>query len=399
MNENDSRDDRAAIWRRRLGLQSVAAGGPFEAALESGTGDSTPAERIKHAREEMRRIVIERFGGDAALLESVAKLAITAQDAVAVLEAAEREPALDEYSSLEAIVAFDGTRPSFLLKNGEVDLESSYSTSSWKTMLSSKSEQLAAFAACVGRVEIQEQGIGTAFLVAPTLAVTNRHVAQMIAFLMPDGFELKADIFLDFGREYKGRTSYDRRTVRNVLFAGAERIEEPVNHGKLDFALLEVEPSKLTASDERDRKLAIQAGAGEVARGLVVIAAGYPADWRLYVPTQFQSEHEAVIAKLLEGDNGVKRLAPGESTGMLPAAENATSRTTTHDATTINGNSGSPLAVLSSAGKLGAVGLHYGGQWQGNRTNWAHVLGACAGAKVTGELDLHTALAQHGVIL
>ncbi|WP_439669204.1 Serine protease [Cupriavidus necator] len=398
MNKSNSPNDRAATWRRRFGLQGKVAGGEFESALEAG-GESTPAERIEHAREEMRRIVIERFGGDAALLESVAKISMTGQEALDVLDAAQRELAQEEYNSLEAIVAFDGTRPSFLVKNGEVDLESSYSTSSWRTMLSSKSEQLAAFAACVGRVELGGQGIGTAFLVAPTLAVTNRHVAQVIAFSTPEGFELKADVFLDFGREYKGRASYDRRAVRKVLFAGAERIEEPINHGKLDLALLEVEPSKLAVSDERDRKLAIRAGADAVDGGLVVIAAGYPADWRQFVPKQFQSEYEAVIAKLLEGDKGSKRLAPGESAGMLPSDASAATRTTTHDATTINGNSGSPLTVLSGAGKLSAVGLHYGGQWQGNRTNWAHVLGACTGAKVTGGLDLRTALAQHGVIL
>lgn len=397
--DGDIPEERAWAWRRRFGLHAAGRHDGLELGLESNleacAAERTPAERLERAREEMRRVVLDQFGGDAVLLESVSKIAITGSEALGVLEAAEREPSLEEFSSLEAIVAFDGTRPSFLVKDGEVDLNSSFSTDSWKMLLGPKGEQLAAFAACVGRVEIGQVGIGTAFLIAPNLAITNRHVAQVIAYFMPDGITLKPDVALDFGREHGGRESWDHRAVRKVLFAGSSAIVEPVDHAKLDLALLEVEESKLPVSSGRDRCLALRPGIKEIEAGNVVVACGYPADWRMYVPQTLRIEHGAVLAKLLEGEKGSKRFSPGESAAMLPTADGVLTRTCTHDATTINGNSGSPMAVISGAGRLPAVGLHYGGRWQGERTNWAHVLGACMEAKVTGNSDLRSALERY----
>ena len=71
--------------------------------------------------------------------------------------------------------------------------------------------------------------------------------------------------------------------------------------------------------------------------------------------------------------------------------------TATHDATTINGNSGSPVAAIRP-GALKVTGLHYGGRWSGERTNWAHVLGNCRkGICLPGDVALGDALAAHGV--
>jgi hypothetical protein len=346
----------------------------------------------------MRRIVQDQFGGDAALLAAVETVVSTGRDAVKVLETAARPPAPQEYSSLEAIVAFDGTRPSFLVRNGEIDLASSFSTSQWKTTLAPRSAQLAAFAACVGRVEIGENGIGTAFLVAPTLALTNRHVAQGIAQFGPSDIVVRPGVHVDFGREHLGRESFDRRAVHKVLFAGTRGVAPPVDHGKLDLALLELEPSFLTDS-LRDRKLEFHPELTNMEEGWMVATVGYPSDWRQWVPAEFVAEHEGVIAKLLEGDKGSKRFAPGQSGGMRPPSEGVGPRTAIHDATTINGNSGSPLAVIDGAASLRAAGLHYGGQWQGERVNWAHLLAACAHMPVTGGLDLRAALQLHGVAL
>lgn len=391
---DDHDDDKAHAWRRRLGIDSNQAGA-LEANLES-TG--APSDRIRCAREEMRRIVKDRFGGDAALLAAVDAVVATGRDAVQVLETADRAPAPSEFSALEAIVAFDGTRPSFLVRDGEIDLTSSFSTSRWKTTLAPRLSQLAAFAACVGRVELGDAGIGTAFLIAPTLALTNRHVAQAIAQFGPSGIEVRPDIALDFGREHQARDSYDRRAVRKVLFAGTRLVAPPVDHGKLDLALMEVTPSTLSGAS-RDRKLDLQPGLTTLEEGWMIAAAGYPADWRQWVPPEVVAEHEELIVKLLEGDKGSKRFAPGQSGGMLAPSQDGGPRTALHDATTINGNSGSPMAIIDGAAPLRAVGLHYGGQWQGERVNWAHVLAACADVPVTGGMDLRAALQLRDVAL
>lgn len=384
---------RAQAWRKRFRLQAVS--GRLESAADDG---GAGADRIERAREEMRRIVKTRLGSDAALLDAVDRITVTAREALDILEQAERAPESEEYSSLEAIVAFDGTRPSFLVRHGQVDLDSSFSTSEWKVSLAPKAQQLADFAACAGRVERGGRGLGTAFLLAPTLAVTNRHVAQLIADFAADGtHRLREGVHLDFGREHEGRAEYDRREVRSLVFAGRDAIAEPVDHRKLDLALLELSPSPLPG-EAGQRFLRLQPDLTSLGGGLMVVTTGYPADWQVYVPGKFRTQYEEVLAKLLEGEKGSKRLAPGLSGPMLAAAPVGTTGTATHDATTINGNSGSPLGVLQGLGRLPATGLHYGGQWQGDRTNWAHVLGACMGAPVTGGMDLRSALRQHGVL-
>jgi len=161
------------------------------------------------------------------------------------------------------------------------------------------------------------------------------------------------------------------------------------------LALLRVEPSSCSDVSARLRKLELHLNLVEIEPSWTVAAVGYPGDWRRYVPPALRTQHEEVITRLLDGDSGCKRIAPGLSSGMLPGVGS----TATHDATTINGNSGSPLAILSGAAPLRAAGLHYGGQWQGERANWAHLLSACGGMPVTGGLDLRSALAQQEVVL
>lgn len=394
--------ERSESWRRRLGLNHAAASGGFESAggsMESvddaGTGD--PRDRVRLAREKMRERVLDDFGGDPALLEAVDAIQLSGEEALAVLGTGEREPDMEQFAALEAVVAFDGTRPSFLVKDGAIDLGSSFSTSQWKTTLAPRLDDLAAFAASVARVEIGEDGIGTAFLVTPTLAITNRHVAQLIADFDAGGAAIRPGVFLDFGREHAGRASYDRREVVEVLGTGANLIVAPINHGKLDLALIRVSPSRLRG-EPADRALKLKAGVTELAQGEIVAAVGYPADWRNYTPRELRTQFDEVLAKLLDGDAGSKRLAPGVSGGMLTPDAGASRWTAEHDATTVNGNSGSPLAVLGRAGPVQTVGLHYGGRWQS--ANWAHVLGACANAPLfPGNRDLRSVLADHGIVL
>jgi hypothetical protein len=105
----------------------------------------------------------------------------------------------------------------------------------------------------------------------------------------------------------------------------------------------------------------------------MVAAIGYPADPEHYVPTKLKSQYAGVLDRLFEGDGGAKRFAPGKPMTAVDTAGFA-DWTITHDASTINGNSGSPLAAFLDASMI-TVGLHYGGLWDGERTNWAHLLG------------------------
>lgn len=383
----------AEQWRNRLGLGQDEATSNLESA---GPADLSIDDRLRRARDEMRRVVIDQFGADAALLAGVEALALDGQEAVAVLSDEARPVAPRMLAGLEAVVAFDGSRPSFLVQNGEINLDSSLNTSDWQTILSPSLEALSDFVGCVGRVERGEVHVGSAFLISPTLAMTNRHVAQMISFLTEEGRVVFPDIHLDFGREHEARATFDRRTVTAIVALGAEAITGPIDHNRLDLAILRLSPSNL-GGVQKDRFLSLSGTAGDVAPELSVVAAGYPIAWENGVPENPRNEHAAVLARLLGGDAGSKRLSPGLSKGMLTVAGQAHRWTCLHDATTLKGHSGSPMAVLGG-GALKARGLHYGGVALGERINWAHVLANCAaGLCLPSGKPLSEVLATEGV--
>jgi V8-like Glu-specific endopeptidase len=376
---------KADRWRTLLKIdegarREIGPGGGLE-SIEPQTG---PSERIEVAREAMVRQIEDRFGGDPALLKAVEELVITSEEAIEILDSqADAEPSADQFASLEAIVMFDGTRPSFLIKDHQIDFASSFNTGDWQNDLQPHLNALKNTLSCIGRVELGERHIGTAFLVTPTLAITNRHVAQSIARFERDQIVLKPDTFLDFGREqWNGKASFDRRGVESIVFAGSAPVAAPIDHKKLDLAVLRASESKLEG-DQRNRSLSASSiDLDEYLAAGIVAAAGYPASPELYVPGSLKSKYDNVLKKLLEGEGGAKRFAPGKPSDFKGDSDPA-GWTVCHDATTINGNSGSPLLMLGRRGEpehVTVIGLHYGGDWGGERTNWAHRLSATGGA-------------------
>ena len=369
-------------WRQLLIPQTAGALESADSALESIVLEDDPLDRLARARQAMQRVVKDRFGGDEALLKAVENLALTGEEAISVLDSAASEPTDDQFASLEAIVAFDGTRPSFLVRQQRIDFTSSFNTASWKEDLNAYLGQLEQQIACVGRVELGDTHIGTAFLVTPTLAITNRHVAQSIAGIGDGKMQIKANVFLDFGREeWDARTSFDRRKVEALVFAGKDPIANPIDHRKFDIGIIRVSASEL-AGDQGKRHLPLgNATRAAVAAAGIVTTIGYPGAAEFFVPTKLQTQYEKVLARLLEGDGGAKRFAPGKPVGTDGVA-GLGDWTIMHDATTINGNSGSPVGMLQDNAALPfvTVGLHYGGAWGGDRVNWAHLLGAAGAA-------------------
>jgi V8-like Glu-specific endopeptidase len=373
-------------WRKLLQI------GPAGADCDLGGLESIepprddPSERIRRAREAMTRQVKDRFGGDAALLQAVADLTLSGEEAVAILDTlSDAEPSRDQFAALEAIVMFDGTRPSFLVKDNQIDFSSSFNTGPWQIDLKPQLDRVGFSLSCIGRVELGERHIGTAFLVTPTLAITNRHVAQAIARFEGNQISLKPNVCLDFGREqWNGKASFDRRSVEAVVFAGNAVVAAPIDHKKLDLAVLRVSPSAL-GGEARNRHLSgSSVSLSEYLSAHGAASAGYPASPDLYVPTTLKSKYDDVLKRLLEGDGGAKRFAPGIPT----AFEGDSTWTVCHDATTINGNSGSPVLLLGRPGApqdVALTGLHYGGDWGGERINWAHHLAATGNAAGYGQ--------------
>jgi hypothetical protein len=348
-----------------------------------GAGVDDPAERIWRARSALDRLITDRFGADPGLMNAAQEISISAAEAVDILRMDDgTEPSHDGLGALEAVVAFDGTRPSFLVKQSNIDFDSSLNSTAWQTDLKPYREQIAAHIACTARVELGEKHIGTAFLVTPDLVITNRHVAQAIASLTDPRMTLRSGVAIDFGREeWNERKSFDRRAVESVAFAGASAIGAPLDHRKLDLAVLRVSRSLLSGALGARHIDSSPIDRDAFSAAPFVATAGYPSNAELVVPGPIRSKFGEVLRRLLEGDGGVKRFAPGVPVGS-DGVPNGAPWTICHDATTIKGNSGSPLMTLiSGAGaSVNLAGLHYGGDWDGERVNWAHLLSAVGNA-------------------
>jgi hypothetical protein len=354
-------------YRRML---AAGRGGSLESAGGGGQPDLSAGgrkERVDTARAELHRIVRQHLG-DAADLHRIAdRIAARGREALGAL--ADRDearlvaaPRLLE--GLEAIVRTEG-RPSFLVRNGEVDRSTS-PLGNWGDTLDVSADLLRDALACVGRIDLAgaPQGFaGTGFLVHEDAILTNRHVLQAVATGEHDGsWRIKPGAAIDFGHEYQAAESVGRRALERVVFAGSKPIVS-IDHTRLDLALIGLAPAP---TDARPRRvLAVDRSPGWAQEDQTLFTIGYPARPR---PGDYKL---TLLEKLFHGTFGCKRLAPGL---VMPAQPQLPAWTAAHDATTLGGNSGS--AVLAIGHERAAAGLHYGGRRGPMAENWGHVLGS-----------------------
>jgi V8-like Glu-specific endopeptidase len=337
-------------------------GGGFEAA---GATES-PQDRVEYVQDAMQRIVKDYLNNDPRLIEIAERIVKDGGEGLHLMsagdeEALRRRPEI--LGGLEAIVRTDGSRPSFLIRNGEIDRASS-PLGGWAGLLEDSAGRLRDAIACVGRIDIPGSSVGfmgTGFLIQENLIVTNRHVLQVSARQYNGTWKFSDGAAIDFGHEFRGRDSVNRRKLKRVVFCGNKAINfDSIDHSKLDLALIELE----SASASRTIKvLPLNLSPTWAAVGKRIVTIGYPGSppFMLYPPT--------LLEQLFQSTYGYKRIAPGEliasQTGVLPW-------TLTHDATTLGGNSGS--VVLLAGNEQVSAGLHYGGRGVEPRENWGHVL-------------------------
>ncbi|MCK1280106.1 trypsin-like peptidase domain-containing protein [Bradyrhizobium sp. 61] len=271
-------------------------------------------------------------------------------------------------ASLEAIVRTDGSRPSFMIRNGEVDLTTS-PVGAWKGDIETSRDLLVKGLQCVGRIDVpgSEQGFeGTGFLIQKNLVMTNRHVLQVIA--EKDGanhWKIKNGCSIDFGHEFRGTKQYPNRALKSVAFAASDEIDldAPVNHSNLDLVLIELS-DPATAADNPPVPLGVDIAADWADLGQTIYTVGYPGRPILGAnPT-------TLLEQLFKSTYGCKRLAPGV---VVKSKVNVRPWTVTHDATTLSGNSGSVILVVGREQISAAI--HYGGRTAEPRENWGHILG------------------------
>lgn len=250
---------------------------------------------------------------------------------------------------LEAIV-LKFTRPVLLIQQStfKPSVDGFPESQVMKARLTAAQARIEAAAGSVGRIELRNHRldwVGTGWMVAPDVAVTNRHVAEYFAKEAAGAFPFRkardqrvVSATLDWRREYQQPDELLAR-IEEVLW-----IEPDEGY---DAALLRVRaldgpdlppPVGLMTKDE----------VAATHRSWVAVM-GYPQ--RSMVNDADDQQ------RIFDGIYGVKRLAPGTVMSLSPDG------LLDHDATTLGGNSGSVVLHLDS-GK--AVGLHFGG-YEGER--------------------------------
>ncbi|QDK78541.1 hypothetical protein EXU85_07925 [Spirosoma sp. KCTC 42546] len=365
-------DDLLVHYKRLLLARENQARSTESAGGDSVNPDlSNPAirDRLDQTAADWNQIIKEHLGDKPRLRRIVNQIVANADEALRVVENNDVEKVLQKpeiLQNLESIVRTDGSRPSFMIRQGKVD-KSTSPLGDWGATLDGSADSLKDAIACVGRINLPGSPggfIGTGFLIQANLILTNRHVLQDIARQQPNGdWVFRSGAGIDFGMEFRGLGSVNPRTFKRVVFTGSQEIDPNfIDHTKLDLALIELDP----------------VGADHIPRH--ILGVDVAPDWPDSLPTLFTIGYPAndprvpptLLEELFKSTFGCKRLAPGLLM-PLPASALPTPFRVGHDATTLGGNSGS--VVLVAGREHLSAGLHYAGKSMEPRINSAHVLG------------------------
>jgi S1-C subfamily serine protease len=307
----------------------------FEAMAKAGAGPAAPAaEGVLESAAPLRAAAAPEGtrGRRHEVLEAGGR-ALTKLAAKG--EAAELLP--DERFGLEAIIVLQG-RPALLIRNGRfADPPDGWS----KLARPDVRPRIESTLPSVGRIEVSGHPagldwIGTGFLVAEDVVMTNRHVAVEFA-RTPDGrkweFIPRMTSRIDYVEEYQAP---ERAEFKITAIVGV--------HADVDLALLRV--SRRGSSGAKPRRPLPLAGSPTIKPDREVYVVGYPAsDSRRNDPIEMRRIFEDIF--------DVKRLQPGRVlTGGTREFE--------HDCSTLGGNSGSCVVDLETHQ---VIGLHFQGRY------------------------------------
>jgi V8-like Glu-specific endopeptidase len=240
---------------------------------------------------------------------------------------------------IEAIIILVG-RPALLVQDGDF----APAGEMWEPKLAPNRAAIRDALARVGRIELRGHPtypwVGTGFMVAPGVIMTNRHVAVTFTRETASGYRFLPGVTsrIDFREEYQ-REAAEELAIKSVIGI----------HPRYDLALLRAE-----ASDKLPKPLAVSAQPPAATKDYDVVVIGYPA---------YDSRNDArEMVRIFDNIFNVKRLQPGALTGTFKDAAGAT--IIGHDCSTLGGNSGS--AVYDFRNRC-VVGLHFGGRYlEGN---------------------------------
>ncbi len=245
---------------------------------------------------------------------------------------------------LEAIVRRFGRPVLFIRQNAIAEPESEL----WQGKIEVARENLEAVIPSIGRIEVRNHPdkpwLGTGWLVAPEVLITNRHVAVEFGRKGGNGFVFKRNPLgkkmrarIDFREEYE-QPDEDEFRIRQIL-----HIEDDDDFAP-DVAFLKV--SRL-GSDDQDLPRPVPLSPVDPEPDQTVGVIGYAA-W------DGRRNDEGVMERIFENIYNVKRLHPGE---VMAVAEHYFN----HDCSTLGGNSGSPVIDFATGE---AVGIHFAGSFE-----------------------------------
>jgi S1-C subfamily serine protease len=364
---------RAAHFLRSIARSGIA--GADAGGLESAVPAKLPDKIVLKDQISAEAAYIARVLKQQPDKDALADLAMNAREGLDRLDADGEDADLsdDHLMGLEAVIRSDGTRPAFFVKGDFIDTaQPSVQASDWQFQLNAVQANVMRLCRATGRVDDPSQlslGYqGTAFLVGPGLVMTNRHVLRAITKERnADTGTLKDNIVIDFAREL-GPPRTDRRfPVKSILFRGlggkGQWLQENgLNFDTLDIAILEIDAAAGTLPEPLPFRF------GEAVkyavRGRKTCVVGFPGATAGLTTDVFD--------RVFSGIKAFKRLAPGEileAAGEGKVERDPRNWIMTHDASTLGGNSGSPILDLES-GLSPLLGIHFGGM--PDRRNWAH---------------------------
>jgi endonuclease G len=264
------------------------------------------------------------------------------------LEAMESPHAAEDNIGLESIV-LRRTRPVLAIRDNDTKLDFIDKADSeiWLARLTKAKPFLDSAIRAVGRINLQGarlDWVGTGWLVADNILVTNRHVAREFAARKGDGYTFQMGLSGPMSADVDFLQEIDNPATLIFKLIKPLHIEDEPGP---DLSFFEVEitsgNSKLATPIKLAANLAVTPN---------VATIGYPAyDSRIPVPNLM----EEIFGKTYNK----KRLAPGGITGVEQAC-------ILHSCTTLGGNSGSALVDLDTGE---ALGLHFSGSFLA--TNYA----------------------------
>ncbi|AWJ89006.1 serine protease [Azospirillum baldaniorum] len=369
-----------------------------------GAGGTAPAGPVTDPRQRLeaaRRLLAQLAAGTPDVDEAVVDRIIRdAEEALRKLDGDGEQAELrtGEILGLEAVIESDGSRPVLFVQDGTIDLQTPELNEGlgtyWREDAGRHLKNIERVVASVGAVQLpafNNKRFGTAFVIAPGLVMTNRHVLEEAAQLVGGVWKWKYVVEVDFRGEYQ-RTEEHRFPLGEVLFTGPDAIERRVDFSHLDIAIIRVGgdqgklPPPLTFERSVER-VAVRAGPQPP-----IYVVGFPAQPFIQppvqppiqppiqpddvgqAPPQAGHEYEEVLERLYRKRYGSKRWSPGlVDAGAGQLAEDERGWIMSHDASTLAGNSGSCVVDFGETGER-VVGLHFGGRPRVE--NWAHVVAA-----------------------